>query len=206
MAIHHHIPSRDITGVILAGGRGQRMGGLDKGLIEINHKPLAAHVLAALRPQVGAVVISANRHQERYAALGCPVISDSVGEYYGPLAGMASAMQFVTTPYILTAPCDAPLLPSDYAQRMSAALSRADAEVCLAHDGTRQQPVYALLRRAMLPELLAYLERGERATWRWFAQRRLASADFSDQAEVFMNVNTPEERAALEANMAARPC
>lgn len=206
MTTYPHIPSRDITGVILAGGRGQRMGGLDKGLIEINGKPLAAHVLAALRPQVGAVVISANRNQERYAALGCPVISDSVGEYDGPLAGMASAMRAVTTPYILTAPCDAPLLPRDYAQRMSAALVQADAEACLAHDGTRSQPVYALLRRALLPDLLDDLARGERATWRWFTQCHPASADFSDQAEAFMNVNTPAERAVLEAKMTARPC
>jgi molybdenum cofactor guanylyltransferase len=187
-----------ITGVILAGGRAQRMGGRDKGLIELCGRPMAEHVLTALRPQVGCVIINANRNREQYAALGCPVVADSIGEYFGPLAGTASALQAADTDYVLTVPCDSPLVPEDLALRLAQALAREGAEIVVAHDGERMQPVFALVSRSLLPSLLAYLEAGERKIDLWFARHRLALADFSDRPETFLNVNTPEERAALE--------
>lgn len=200
-AAHAPIPIDDIAGVLLAGGRAQRMGGRDKGLIEVAGKPMAEHILRALRPQVGAVIINANRNLERYAAFGYPVVADSVGEFFGPLAGVASALQATDCEYVVTVPCDSPILPPDLVARMADALVREDAEIAVAHDGVRVQPVFALLRRSLLPSLLAYLEAGERKIDLWFARHRVALADFSDRLETFLNVNTPDERAALEAKM-----
>lgn len=192
-----------ITGVILAGGRGRRMGGVDKGLVEIDGRPLVAHVLEALRPQVGRVVINANRNRERYAALGCAVVADAITGYHGPLAGIASAMEAADTPYLLTVPCDGPLLPADLAARLHARLNAEDAELCVAHDGGRLQPIFALLRRTLLPRLLAYVAGGGHKVEEWCQQQRLAVADFADCAEAFVNVNTPADRTAVERRVAA---
>lgn len=195
------IPAASITGVLLAGGRAQRMGGQDKGLIEVAGRPMAEHILTVLRPQVGGIIINANRNLERYAAFGHPVVADSVGEFFGPLAGMASAMQATDKDYIVTVPCDSPLIPSDLVARMADALVRENAEIAVAHDGDRMQPVFALLRRSLLPSLLDYLHAGERKIDLWFARHRVAAADFSDCPDTFLNVNTPDERAALENRM-----
>ncbi len=193
------IPTADITGVILAGGMGRRMGGRDKGLLEVGGRPLIAHIIDILRPQVGSLVINANRNLDAYRALGLPVIQDMLGEFFGPLMGMASTLQESDTPYLLTAPCDSPRAPTDLCARLYRAMEAADAEVSVAHDGTRMQPVFALLRRELLPDLLGYLENGGRKIDTWYAGHRLALADFSDQPEAFVNVNTPEEWAVLRA-------
>lgn len=195
------IAKHEITGVVLAGGRATRMGGMDKGLVMLHGAPMVEYILRGLGPQVGALLINANRNHEHYARYGHPVIADSVGDYFGPLAGMASAMQAAKTPYILTVPCDSPLLPPDLVQRLAAALARAHAEISVAHDGERAQPVFTLLKRDLSPSMLAYLQAGERKIDLWYAKHRLAYADFSDAPETFLNVNTPDERAALEAKM-----
>ncbi|MEK7796675.1 MAG: molybdenum cofactor guanylyltransferase MobA [Pseudomonadota bacterium] len=191
------VAAGDMTGVILAGGRGQRLGGADKGLVQLAGKPLIEYVIAALQPQVGCLVISANRNREIYAAYGFPVIADTVGEYYGPLAGMLSALRAAPTPYILTAPCDAPALPADLAGRLSAALVRKNAQACVAVCDGRMQPVFALLRRALADDLQKYLECGGRGAGAWMHAQRAATADFSDQAQAFANINTPQALAAL---------
>jgi molybdenum cofactor guanylyltransferase len=195
------ISPEQITAVILAGGRAQRMGGHDKGLVMLAGRTMADRILEALRPQVGSVLVNANRNLERYAELGCPVIPDTVGEFFGPLAGTAAALQAAQTEWVLTVPCDSPLIPPDLAARMAAALAREDAEIAVAHDGSRMQPVFALLRRDLLASLTAYLVAGERKIDLWFARHRVARADFSDRPDTFLNVNTPEERAALEAKI-----
>ncbi len=196
------VPVRqDITGVVLAGGRGSRMGGEDKGLVALNARPMIAHVIARLRPQVGEMLISANRNQERYAALGFRVMPDLVGGYQGPLAGMASALQAATTPYVVTVPCDSPLIGVDLVHRLGAALVREDADVAVAHDGERTHPVFLMLKRSLLPSLLAFLESGERKIDLWFARHRVALADFHDCPEAFVNVNSPDEHRALEARL-----
>jgi len=187
------MPKEKITGVILAGGKGRRMGGEDKGLLEIEGMPLVQRIGAVLQPQVGCLMINANRNLERYRAFGHPVIPDSLGDYFGPLAGVASALQVLDTPYLLTVPCDSPLLPHDLAARLYHALHRADAEISIAHDGSRRQPVFALLRREILPELLDYLNNGGRKLGSWYGERRLTQADFSDCTEAFLNLNTPAE-------------
>lgn len=195
------ITTQEMTGVILAGGRATRMGGIDKGLVMLRGAPMVEYILKILRPQVGALLINANRNPEQYARYGHPVVGDMIGDYFGPLAGMASALKAAGTTYLLTVPCDSPLLPADLAQRLAAVLVRERAEISVAHDGERPQPVFALLRRDLLPSLLAYLQAGERKIDLWYAKHRLVYADFSDAPETFVNVNTPDERAALESKL-----
>ena len=195
------VPLDNITAVILAGGRAQRMGGMDKGLIPLNGKPMVEHIIDAIRPQVGALVINANRNLEVYGRYGLPVIRDRMGDFFGPLVGMASALEVSDTPYLLTVPCDSPLIPADLAERLYRKLQEAQAEISVVHDGERMQPVFALLHRDLLPSLLDYLEAGGRKIDTWYAQHRLALVDFSDRRELSCNVNTPDEQARLEQQM-----
>ncbi len=177
------------------------MGGRDKGLLEVGQRPLVARVIDRVRPQVGDLLISANRHLERYRALGFPVVEDRVGAFLGPLAGLAAALQAVRTPFLLSVPCDSPCLPLDLASRLLQALNAADAEVAAAHDGERTHPVFALLRRDLRPDLLDYIEHGGRGLGAWYRQRRLALADFSDRPEAFLNLNTPQDWAAWQGGL-----
>ncbi|MGH8501914.1 MAG: molybdenum cofactor guanylyltransferase MobA [Gammaproteobacteria bacterium] len=195
-------PRSDITGVILAGGRASRMGGQDKGLIEIGGRPMVEYALASLAPQCGAIVINANRNLARYHSYGWPVIPDAIEDYQGPLAGIASVMSRADTAYIVTAPCDSPLLPHDLGERLWSALTREHAEIAVASSADRMQPVFSMLKRELLSSLTDYLQQGERKIDRWYALHRVAIADFADCPDAFLNVNTPEERAALEARLA----
>jgi molybdenum cofactor guanylyltransferase len=197
-------PRAAITGVILAGGRGSRLGGVDKGLVPLAGRPMIAHVIAALRPQVGDLVINANRNQAEYAALGHRVVPDELAGFPGPLAGFLSALRATATPYVLVVPCDAPLLPDDLGARLFVGLAHDRAEIAAAHDGQRLHPVFALLTRDVEQSLADYLETGERKAETWLKRRRLASVDFSDRLEAFANVNRPEDREALERRL-ARP-
>jgi len=192
------ISRSDITAVILAGGRGRRMGGQDKGLLELNGRPLIEHVLAVLNPQVGQVLINANRNQDLYRSLGHPVIEDGHRGFQGPLAGFAAALGASSTPYVLLAPCDAPLLPDDYAKRMVAALLAGSSDIAIAHDGMRLQPVHALISCALSYDLSRFLDQGGRKIDRWYAQQRTTLADFSHCPEAFSNLNTPEQHRKME--------
>ena len=188
----------EITAVILAGGRGRRMGGKDKGLVDLNGAPLIEYTLSAVSPQVGRLVINANRNIEEYQRYGFPVVSDTMADYQGPLAGFASAMAAAETEYIVTIPCDSPLLPDDLVQRLVQALNREDAELAVAHDGHRLQPVFALIQVSLLPGLLQFLQRGDRKIDLWYAQHKMAKADFSDIPETFLNINTPADQQQLQ--------
>lgn len=199
------IPQKEITGVILAGGRARRMGGIDKGLILLNGKPMVEHVIAALRAEVDNLLINANRNLEQYAAFGYPVIPDIMDGYLGPLAGIASGMRAASSQYIVTAPCDSPLVANNLVRRLYATLTREGADISVAHDGERMHPVFALMRRDLLPNLLDFLNAGQRKIDRWYAQHRLAVAYFRDQPEAFRNVNSPEERAELESELEVTP-
>lgn len=152
-----------MTGLILAGGQGSRMGGQDKGLLDFHNRPLVEHVIDGLQPQVGKLLISANRNADTYRRYGCMVIADTVEGFQGPLAGFAAAMRVATTPYILTVPCDAPSVPPDLAQRLLTALQTEGAEAAVAHDGFRLQPVYALLPLCLLDDLQTFLAQGGRS-------------------------------------------
>jgi len=191
-------PSADTTGLVLAGGQARRMGGVDKGLVEIAGRPMIEHVLDALRPQVGSLLINANRNADRYSAYGFGVVPDSLEGFLGPLAGVLSALEAIDTAFLLTAPCDSPLLAPDLAACMHAALAREEADLAVAHDGERQQPVFLLLRRGLAADLRDYLAGGDRKIDRWFGRHRVAEADLSHRRDSFINVNDPEERQRVE--------
>lgn len=196
-------PREDITAVVLAGGRARRMGGEDKGLIEVAGKPMVAHTIEALRPQSAEVIVNANRNAHAYRTVtGCRVIADTVGGFAGPLAGMASALEASATRLVLTAPCDSPLVAEELGPRLHAAMARDGADIAVAHDGERMQPVFALLACRLLPALLAFLAAGERKIDTWYATRHTVAADFSDILDMFLNVNTPQERDRLERRLA----
>ncbi len=196
-----------VTGILLAGGKARRMGGVDKGLIELAGRPLAAYALERLQPQVDTLLINANRHADEYAALGAEVVPDSIAGYPGPLAGLLAGMEAARTPLVVTAPCDSPFVPRDLVARLRAALEAAGAELAVAHDGERQQPVFMLARTALAEDLRAWLADGGRKIDAWFAGHRVADADFSDVAAgvtgAFRNINTPEERDEVASRLAA---
>jgi molybdopterin-guanine dinucleotide biosynthesis protein A len=192
-------PLDAITGLVLAGGQAQRMGGADKGLIEIAGRPMIEHVLAALEPQVGPVLISANRSFDSYARYGRRVVSDRLGGFQGPLAGMLSALDVIETDFLLTVPCDSPLLAPDLVACLFNALSGARADLAVAHDGSRQQPVFVLLRRQLGVDLEEFLAAGGRKVDQWFARHRVAEADLSHRQDSFVNVNDPDERTRVAA-------
>ena len=194
-----------MTGVILAGGRGARMGGVDKGLVEVAGRPMVEHVLAAVERQAGAVAINANRSTERYARYGHPVIADRMDGFQGPLAGMASALAAAATELVLVVPCDSPLVDASLGPRLHAALVERGADVAVAHDGERMHPVFVLLRRAARAGLDDFLARGERKIDRWFAEEKTAVVDFSDLPDMFLNVNREEDRSRLEARLERDP-
>lgn len=184
----------NITAVILAGGCGSRLGGQDKGLLEFAGRPIIEHILEAISPQAGAVIINANRNLEDYSKYGHPVISDEMDNYQGPLAGFAAALAACSTDYILTLPCDCPFVPADLIARMSRAMLEQHAELAVAHDGQRMQPVYALIPRTLETSLLQFLDSGERKIDRWYTLHTTALADFSDVADTFFNINTDDDR------------
>lgn len=182
---------------MLAGGRGRRLGGQDKGLLEIDGRPLIEHILELVTPQVTAVIINANRNQPIYSSYGYPVISDNMTDYQGPLAGFAAALSVCNTDYIITLPCDGPFVPGDLVNRLSAAIEENDADLAVAHDGERMQPVYALIPRSLLGSLQDFLDDGDRKIDLWYARHNTALADFSDVVDTFFNINTEDDRRSI---------
>lgn len=193
-----------VTAVILAGGMARRMGGQDKGLIELNGRPMIEYVIDALKPQVDSIVINANRNLEQYRRYGYPVVEDITGDYFGPLVGMASGLQACSSDRILTVPCDSPFVPPVLADKLNAALLEQGADLSVANDSERMQPVFAMLRRHLLPSLLAYLDDGGRKIDTWYAEHQMALADFSDWPDAFININTPEDKTAVEQKISAK--
>lgn len=187
-----------ITGVVLAGGLARRMGGTDKGLIQLKGRPLITYAIDAILSVTDRVLINANRNHEAYRALGYPVVSDQTGTFDGPLAGILSAMQAVKTPYILTIPCDCPLIEGKHLQRMVDSMDVKTMDSCTAFDGHRLHPVFLLLDRRLSASLEAYLSAGERKIDTWLNQHRLGLVDYIDHPEIFRNINTPEDLAAVQ--------
>ena len=192
-------PTREsITGVVLAGGLGRRMGadgaGDDKGLRPFRGRPMAAHVIERLAPQVGTLAINANRNVDAWRAFGRPVFGDRIAGFAGPLAGLHAAMWHATTPWLVTVPCDSPFLPPDLVERLARALVEADAQVAVARTGAQPHPVFALVDRALRDHLEAFLSTGRRRIDAWYAPLRVAEATFEDEA-AFRNINTADELA-----------
>jgi molybdopterin-guanine dinucleotide biosynthesis protein A len=195
------ISKDDVTGVILAGGRGSRMGGADKGLQNFRGMPLAMFTLLRLAPQVGEVMINANRNLAAYESLGVPVWPDALADYPGPLAGFLTGLEHCETDYLLTVPCDTPLFPPDLVARLGEALARNDAEIAMAsapEDGQqRPQPVFSLLKRELMESLVQFTHGGGRKIDAWTAQHRTVLVPFEDAAP-FANANTLAELQKLE--------
>lgn len=192
-------PYKDMTGLVLAGGRGTRMGGKDKGLVEFNGKPMIQHVLAALRPQVAEVFISANRNVEFYRGTGCRVVSDLLAGFAGPLAGISAGMHAATRKYLLVLPCDGPFVPAWLAQRLWTAVAGKNDAIAAAHDGDRLHPTFALLPLSVLDDLDAYLAEGERKVDQFYNRHTFVTVDFSDYPQAFLNINTPEDVEKFES-------
>jgi len=198
------ITNENVTGVVLAGGKARRMGGIDKGLIEINGQTMIQYVLDILKPQTKEILINANRNVSAYEEFGYPVITDQLENFQGPLAGIAACMEIATSKYVCTCPCDGPLIANDLVTRLLAALKSNDNNqytIAVAHDGKRMQPVYALIDCELHTDLLNYLTSGERKIDRWYAQHNYIEADFSDRQECFVNINTPEERQRISQQL-----
>jgi molybdenum cofactor guanylyltransferase len=200
------IDASSITGVILAGGRGSRMGGVDKGLQNFNGMPLALATLLRLSPQVGEVMINANRNLGAYEAFGVPVWPDVLADYAGPLAGFLTAMENCGTPWLVTVPCDTPLFPQDLVERLARAAQAQGAAIAMAaareEDGQlRTQPVFCLLRVELLESLVKFTQEGGRKIDAWTGRHATAIVPFDqagDDPRAFFNANTMAELHRLE--------
>ncbi len=192
------INQSQITGIVLAGGRGRRMGGEDKGLLPFRGRPLVSGALDALGEVTGTRLINANRNLEAYASLGFPIIQDANDRFDGPLAGLLSAMLASASPYVLTVPCDTPRLTGTLLQRLVDRLAMSDASIAVAHDGERLHPVVMLAETRLADDLQAYLDAGERKVEHWIRRHCWVSVDFSDAADALANINTPDDLAALD--------
>lgn len=185
-----------ITGLILAGGRGSRMGGVDKGLQTYRGAPLALHAMQRLAPQVGPLLINANRNFGAYEAFGVPVWPDSVADFAGPLAGFMAGLQHCETEWLVTVPCDTPGFPLDLVARLAEAAAREGAEIALPktlEDGREQvQPVFCLLRRELMGSLADFMQAGGRKIDQWTRQHGCAHVPFNrpGDAQAFFNANT----------------
>jgi molybdopterin-guanine dinucleotide biosynthesis protein A len=200
------VPTANLTGLVLAGGRGMRMGGVDKGLQLLQGEPLAGHVLKRLAPQTGSLLISANRNADIYAALGAPfgavVVADTLAGFPGPLAGLLAGLRAAGTEFVLSAPCDSPGLPADLAIRLAQAFDTHETNIATVTTLDAQgqpsiHPVFALLRTSLADDLAAFLDAGERKVRAWYARHRTVEVAFADE-RAFYNINSLQELADLE--------
>lgn len=187
----------EIAAVILAGGRGRRLGGVEKGLLPFRGRPLVSHVIDGVRPHVGTVMVSANRRLDEYASLDVVVVADEWPDARGPLAGIAGALRVTSTPYLLVAPCDTPFLPKEWVPRLAAALSNEEADAAVAHGDGVLQPLCALMRCTLAPRLRDFIDAGGAVVKQWWEEQRTVSVVF-DEPGAFANVNTLEDRTRLE--------
>jgi len=180
-----------ITGVILAGGQGRRMGGVDKGLQTLRGRPMIEWVLERFRPQVAEIVINANQNVQTYERYGLRVVADEIGGYAGPLAGLHAGLKAAAYPLVVTVPCDSPFLPADLVSRMRTSLQRND--LAVAKTGDQPHPVFALMKRDVRESLEAFLASGGRKIDAWYAALKVVEVRFDDEADAFRNINTLEE-------------
>jgi molybdopterin-guanine dinucleotide biosynthesis protein A len=188
----------DITGLILAGGKASRMGGSDKGLIVFRGQHMVTHVINRLSQQVGQILINANREIERYKSLGFTVITDEISDFAGPLAGLHAGMRAAKTEFILSVPCDTPLLPEDLSLRLMTAVESQQADIAVAKTGEQLHPVFCLCRTNLTQDLEKFLKAGGRKVDDWQKQHTYVEVSFDDNPSAFSNVNTPEELSNLE--------
>lgn len=196
------IARSEITGLLLAGGRALRMGGIDKGLIPFQGKPLIEHAINRLGPQVANLVINANRNQTVYSQYGYPIVADENQDYAGPLAGYLAGLKVCNTPYLMTAPCDSPLFPTDLVEVLTHTLKKQGSHIAYASSQDPSgkiwaQPVFCLMKREVVDSLEQFLADGQRKIDRWFASQNACTTVFQNES-AFANANTPDELAQLE--------
>jgi len=187
-----------VTGLILAGGKGSRMGGVDKGLQAFRGKRLVDHVYERFAPQVGGIIINANQNHEEYKTFGVRVVSDAIGGFAGPLAGFHAGLSVSKRPFLASVPCDSPFLPADLIERLYQRIDETGAELAVAKTGEQPHPVFSLMRRGVLEHLTDFLKDGGRKIDAWYATLNVVEVGFDDEAEAFSNFNTLEELAANE--------
>lgn len=187
-----------VTGLVLAGGQGSRMGGVDKGLQAFRGKPMVAHVIERLAPQVSEILINANRNVETYAAFGYRVVPDSIAGFAGPLAGFERGLDHAGGELVATVPCDSPFLPADLVARLRGALEAGSAQLAVARTGDQPHPVFCLMRRDVHGSLRDFLGSGQRKIDKWYAALKVVEVPFDDEAEAFMNINTRSELSDAE--------
>ena len=193
-------PDSKITGVVLAGGQARRMANRDKGLVLFKNRPLVEYTIAAMQPLVDELFINANRNLDAYQKFGWPVITDLSNNFDGPLAGIMTAMEHANSPLVLIAPCDSPLIKPSHLERLLTARAEQDAEITVAFANNRLQPVFLAVKTELKEHLSAYLAQGNRKMFDWLNQHRFVSVDFGDAQELFININTMDELAALESH------
>jgi molybdopterin-guanine dinucleotide biosynthesis protein A len=183
--------STGVSGIVLAGGQGRRMGGVDKGLQPLHGRPMVAHVIERLAPQVDEIVVNANQNLEAYHAFGHPVVPDAIGGFAGPLAGLHAGLGAATMAFAVAVPCDSPFLPGDLVSRLMRALGEND--LAVAKTGDQPHPVFSLVRVAVRGHLEAFLAAGGRKIDAWYATLKVVEVPFDDEAEAFRNINTMDE-------------
>lgn len=201
-----------VAAVILAGGLARRMGGQDKGLVNLNSEPMVSWALRRISPQVGRVIINANRNHEAYREFSVPVVADTIDGHLGPLAGLLTALHYFDEDYVFMCPCDSPFLPENMVELMLNAIqapeSPATAEtptVAVATDGERQQPVFLLCHKSCHASLARFLAQGERKIDRWFKQEKLVEVSFANYPDAFRNINTEDELKVVENELRSAP-
>jgi len=193
-----------VTGLILAGGQGRRMGGVDKGLQTLGGRPLVAWVLARCEPQVSEILISANQNLDRYESFGHRVLPDEIGGFAGPLAGLERALHAATHDFVVTVPCDSPFLPIDLVQRLHEACAARKADLAVARTGSQVHPVFCLCKRSLHSHLHAYLAGGGRKIDAWYASLAVVEVPFDHEPAAFSNINTSEDLRAHEQTVGVR--
>ena len=194
-----------IAGVILAGGLARRMNNQDKGLIPYKGRPLVSYAIAALTDVTDQVLINANRNREHYQAFGLPVVADQTDNFDGPLAGVLTAMIYTDADVLMVIPCDSPLIKAEHLQKLLTARAENVADVAVAFDGVRLHPVFLAIKTSLKTGLENYLASGQRKVGDWLEQQKTVTADFSNEPEIFFNINTLTELSALEANDTRHP-
>jgi molybdopterin-guanine dinucleotide biosynthesis protein A len=187
-----------VTGIVLAGGQGSRMGGVDKGLQTFRGKPMVAHVIERLAPQVDEIIINANRNVEAYGAFGHRVLADSITGFAGPLAGFERGLAHAAGELVATVPCDSPFLPTDLVARLRKAIEEASAQLAVAKTGDQAHPVFTLMRRSVHQSLREFMGSGQRKIDKWYASLSVVEVAFDDEAQAFMNINTRAELSDAE--------
>ena len=191
-----------ISAIILSGGRARRMGGVDKGLILLQSQPLIQHVISRLQPQVDETLINANREIAQYQAFGFKVLQDENQDFAGPLAGILLGLKHAKHELVLAVPCDSPILPLDLVARLYNGLAESRMDIAVASSDGNAHPVFCLMKKSVLPSLIAFLDAGERKVSAWQKSQQYCEVDFSDCTDAFVNLNTPQDLADLEQKLA----